>query len=301
MRMIITKVSTTFSKDPPKSATRHRRKAIGRAAALCAMTLSFLSPARAETLVIPGSGNPEYILRELAYAYNTQQAQHRVIVPPTIGTAGALREVTEGTATMGRVGRSLKGKELELGLTYRPLGRDPVAFVAGAGVNISNISTQQAIDIFTGKIGNWRDLGGKPAAIRAIGREPTDASRQSITKEIKAFENLQYHPGVKIVLLDTQLIDLLDRFPTSFGFINRSALAAATTRLTALKLDSVEPDAENVKAGHYRIWTELGLIYRNSSLTDAGRSFLDFIESPRGNELLRAHGVLPADTRPAGR
>lgn len=299
--MIPTKKNTAFSKTPSNYHTSKRFQAVGHAAALCVAALLVISPASAETLVIPGSGNPEFILKELANAYNSQQAQHRVVVPTTIGTAGALREVTEGRATMGRVGRPLKGKELELGLTYHPLGRDPVAFVAGAGASVSNISTQQTIDIFTGKIGNWRDLGGKPAAIRAIGREPTDASRQSIMKEIKAFADLQYHSSVKIVLLDTQLIDLLDRFPTSFGFLNRSAISAATTKLTALKLDSVEPDAENVKAGRYRIWTELGLIYRSSSLTDAGRSFLDFIESPRGNELLRAHGVLPADTRPAGR
>ena len=194
---------------------------------------------------------------------------------------------------MGRVGRPLQDKELSLGLTYYPLGRDPVAFVGGVGVTVSNISPQQVIDIFTGRISNWSDLGGRPALIRAIGREVSDASRQSIMRAIKPFEKIEYHDSVKVVLLDSQLIELLDRFPASFGFLNRSALSSATTRLVAMKLDSVEPSAENVKSGRYPLWTEVGLIYKESSLTEAGRSFLRFIESPEGIELLRANGLLP--------
>ena len=299
--MIVVNIVTVFRKNPSASRTRVFSKRIGHAAALFLVGLSLISAARAETLVIPGSGNLEYILKELANAYNHRQSEHRVIVPPTIGTSGALREVTEGTATIGRVGRPLQGKELSLGLTYRPIGRDPVVFVGGAGVTVSSISTRQAIDIFTGKIGNWRDLGGKPGAIRAIGREKTDASLQSIVRGIKAFEDLPYSDKVKIVLLDTQLIELLDRFPASFGFINQSALSAAKTKLVALQLDSIEPSADNVNTGRYALWTDVGLIYRESSLTDAGRSFLQFVESPQGVQVLRANGLLPAATQPASR
>lgn len=268
---------------------------------LCVAACLVAPAAVAETLTIPGSGNPEYILGELARAYNSQQNLHRVVVPPTIGTAGAIREVSAGTATLGRVGRPLKDKELSLGLTYLPIGRDPVAFVGGAGVTAKGISTQQAIDIFTGKVGNWRDLGGKPGAIRAVGREITDASRQAIMKEIPAFENLQYHDGVKIVLLDPQSIELLDRYPASFGFLNRSQLSAARTGLKVLALDGVEPTAENVKAGRYKLWAEVGLIYKESALTEAGRSFIAFIGSPRGKELLRAHGLLLTAADASGR
>ena len=271
------------------------------AVAVSLSAFALMPSASAETLVIPGSGNPEYILTVLANAYNTQQSEHRVIVPPTIGTSGALREVTEGTASMGRVGRPLKGKELNLGLTYRPIGRDPVSFVGGAGVTVSGITTQQAIDIFTGNISNWRDLGGKHEAIRAIGREKTDASLQAIMREIKAFENLQYHDNVKLVHLDSQLIELLDRFPASFGFLNRSALSGAKTKLIALKLDSIDPSADNVDAGRYKLWTEIGLIYKESSLTPAGRSFLEFVASPYGAQLLRANGLLPSTMQNANR
>ncbi len=94
---------------------------------------------------------------------------------------------------------------------------------------------------------------------------------------------------------------MLDRFPASFGFLNRSALSAAKTKLVALQLDSIEPSAGNLNTGRYPLWTDVGLIYKESSLTDAGRSFLQFVESPQGVQLLRANGLLPVATQPASR
>jgi phosphate transport system substrate-binding protein len=262
-------------------------------ATLCLFAFTYALSANAETLIIPGSGASEYVVGELAKAFNSQQILHQVIVPPTTGTAGALRDVADGKASIGRVGRPLKDSELKTGLTYLPLGRDPIAFVGGAGVTVHNISRAQLIDIYYGKLTHWSDLGGKPGMIRAIGREPTDSSCQAIARNMEAFKSFQFAETVKVVHLDSQMIELLDRFPTSVGFLNRSALNAAKTKLVFLALDSVESSAENMESGRYPIWTELGLVYKEASLTEAGRSFLRFIESPTGIQLLRFHGIAP--------
>ncbi|MGB0127252.1 MAG: substrate-binding domain-containing protein, partial [Rhodocyclaceae bacterium] len=229
---------------------------------------------------------------ELAKAFNAQQNQHHVAVPASIGTAGALREVEEGTATIGRVGRPLKPAERDRGLTYVPLGRDAVVFVAGAGVTVRDVTREQMVAAYTGKITDWRELGGKPDPIRAIGREVTDASRQVIDRGVPGFANIQFHEGVKTVHLDPHLIELLDRFPTSLGFLNRSGLQAAKSKLVILSLDGVAPSPDNLRSGRYPLWLEFGLIYKPGALTDAGRAFLQFIQSPAGLRILQHHGVL---------
>lgn len=248
----------------------------------------------ADELIIPGSGNPERVVQALADAFGRQQTQHRVVVPLTTGTAGALRDVETGTAILGRVGRPLKGDELARGLTYIPLGRDPVAFVGGAGVSIKGVTSQQLLDAYSGRQTNWRDLGGNPGAIRAIGRESTDASRQTINRIIKPFQNIVFGESIKLVHLDTQMIELLDRFPASLGFLNRSALAASKTKLVYLSLDGVEPTAQNVDAGRYPLWLEFGLIHKSGVLSPAARAFIGFVQSPAGLLILQAQGVLAA-------
>lgn len=233
------------------------------------------------------------MLGELAKVFNRQQSKHQVLIPPSIGTAGALREVTEGTASMGRVGRPLKETEREGGVIYFPMGHDPVAFVAGSAVSVRAVTRTQMVDVYSGKLTNWRELGGAPGQIRVIGREATDASSQTIAKEIKGFAGMVMPESVKVVHLDPQMIDLLDRFPTSLGFLNRSALFAAKRQPILLKLDAVEPSAENVATGRYPLWIEFGLIYKPAALTEAGRAFLSFLASPPALAVLRANGVLP--------
>ena len=263
------------------------------AAALASAFALLAAPlARGENLVISGSGNPEYVLTQLAGAFNQAQAAHTVSIPPTSGTAGALRDVEAGTTPMGRVGRPLKEEERKRGLVYVPLGRDPVAFVGGAGVTARSITQQQALDVYSGRITDWRELGGKPGPIRAIGRESTDASRQALARLIPPFAALAFGEGVKLVHLDAQLIELLDRFPTSLGFLNRSAIKATRTGVVPLALDGVQPDAANLEAGRYPLWLEFGLIHKTDAPSGAGKAFIDFVRSPAGVALLRAHGVL---------
>lgn len=248
----------------------------------------------AEELVIPGSGNPETVLRVLAEAFNRQQTLHHVVVPSSTGTAGALRDIEAGTAVLARVGRPLKGDELARGLTYIPLGRDPVTFVGGAGVKVKKLTTAQLMDIYTGKVTNWQEVGGKPGPIRAIGRESTDASRQAINRSLKPFEALVFGKDVKVVHLYPNMIELLDRFPTSLGFLNRSALAACKTKVVFLALDGVESTPQNVGVGRYPLWVELGLIHKSGKLSPAATAFLEFVRSSEGIRLLRNQGVLAA-------
>ena len=249
--------------------------------------------AAAEELVVPGSGNNEFVLRELAKAFNNRQTQHRVTVPPSSGMAGAVRDVSEGVSSLGRVGRPLREAELAKGLTYLPMGRDAIAVAGGAAVTAHKISTEQLKAVFSGKISEWTALGGQPAPIRVIGKESTDAIRSQITAY---FKDLTYADTVKMAHLDTQLLELLDRYPTSFAIINRSALGACKTKVVTLALDGVEPSLENIANGRYPLIMEFGLIHKNTGLSPAGKAFIEFIRSADGEKTLRSYGVVPKNT-----
>lgn len=249
---------------------------------------------RAEDLVIPGSGNPEHVLKQMAKVFNARQSQYRVLVPPSSGTAGALRDVGDGVSTLGRVGRPLKDEERARGFSFLPLGRDPIVLVGGAGVTVRNLTAQQVIDIYTGKLLNWSALGGKAAPIRAIGREPSDASRQALQKVIPAFRDIVFGSNVKVAHLDPHLLELLDRYPSSLGFINRSAIAACNTAVVPLAFEGVAPTPENLEKGSYPLSLEFGLVYKTSTgMSPAAKAFVEFSRSPEGLRVLAEHGVLP--------
>ncbi len=256
--------------------------------------LLIAAAASAETFEIPGSGNPEYAVGRLADAFNAAQNEHVASVPTSTGTAGGIRAIEEKTASLARVGRPLKEEERARGLIYVPLGRDPVIFAGGAGVTARSITSAQILGVFSGEIADWKELGGKPGHIRAIGRELTDASRQAVSRYLPEFRDLVFPDSVKMVHLDPQLIELMDRYPTSLGFLNGSALRACATKIVPLALDGIEPTSANMENGSYPLWLEFGLIYKTGSLTPGGKAFIDFVTSPAGATILRNLGVLPA-------
>ncbi|MFM9972845.1 MAG: substrate-binding domain-containing protein [Burkholderiales bacterium] len=273
--------------------SRSRATGLALLASIGFVWMSLSGVAAAAELVIPGSGNPEYVLGALAKAFNARQKETTVMVPPSVGTAGAIRDVTEGKALLARVGRALKDDERAKGLSFIPLGRDAVVFVVGAGVSARSVTGAQMIEVYSGKISDWRQIGAKPGPIRAIGREPSDASRQALAVYINTFRDMSFSANVKMVHLDPQLIELLDRFNTSLGVLNRSALYAAKTKVIPLAIDKIEPSQENLISGRYPMWLELGLIHRTgATLGSQAQAFLDFIASPDGTRILRDHGLV---------
>lgn len=257
--------------------------------ALIWLAIIFARPAIAEDLVISGSGNPEYVISQLASAFNARQSAHRVAVPPSTGMAGGIRDVLEGRTSLARAGRPLTEAELAQGLVYVVLGREAIVVAGGAGVTARGITLEQLFEVYSGKITNWNALGGKPAPIRAIGKESTDSVRRQVAKY---FKDLVLGDLVKVVHLDTHLIELLDRYPSSFTIMNRSALGACKTKVVYLALNGIEPSIENLANGSYPLVMEFGLLHKPNGLSPAAKAFLDFVRSPDGAKILRAHGVL---------
>jgi phosphate transport system substrate-binding protein len=245
-----------------------------------------------EVLLVPGSGSNEYALTELARAFNAKQDRYRVEIPPSSGTAGGLRALENGSASLVRTGRPLKAAELAKGWTFVPMGRDAVAFVAGRNIRVTSIDRQQMLDIYSGRITDWKSLGGK-GRIRVIGRETSDASRTAIGRTIPAFSEMKFGDHVKVVHLDPHMIALLDQYPTSFGFLNVTALKATRTGVKMLAFEGVTPSAARVADGTYPFALETGLAYETRKLADSARAFIQFVQSLQGRQILTTLGMLP--------
>lgn len=118
---------------------------------------------------------------------------------------------------------------------------------------------------------------------------------------LPAFETMTFGEGVKVVHLDPRLIERLDRFPGALGFLNRSALANAKTKIVYLAFNGVEPTAEYVEAGRYPLWLEFGRVHRTGVWTPEARGFVDYLRSASALRILKTQGVLAAAEAPKPR
>ncbi|MBN1456331.1 MAG: substrate-binding domain-containing protein [Sedimentisphaerales bacterium] len=199
-------------------------------------------------LEVVGTGACEEILDELAKAFNTTNADYKVVVPASIGSGGGIDAVGSDEHVLGRVARPLKQKEADMGLSYLVFAKDGIVFAVGSDVDVKSLTKQQLIDIFAGKIDNWQQVGGKNAPIRVLAREEGDSSRLIIEEHIPGFSGLKYGDQAKVLYHDYEMIELLGKYPTAIGFLTASSLSQD---ICPIAIDGVEPTPENISSGRY--------------------------------------------------
>ncbi|WP_181259139.1 substrate-binding domain-containing protein [Pseudoduganella armeniaca] len=114
------------------------------------------------------------LMQRLAEAYMGRDARERVVITEGGGTARGYKAVLDRTADIAMASGPVPddfNSELQarvLALHRVTLGRDPIAILVHASNPVSNISLRQLADLFTGRIGNWRDAGGPDGPVQVL-------------------------------------------------------------------------------------------------------------------------------------
>ncbi|SHE85131.1 phosphate ABC transporter substrate-binding protein, PhoT family [Thermoanaerobacter uzonensis DSM 18761] len=148
------------------------------------------------------------------------------------------------------------------------------AVVVNKDVTVDNLTQQQLIDIFTGKITNWKDVGGPDEKITVILRPASSGTRATFKKivlkgqdEVEGVALTEDSNGtVKKAVADTK------------GAISYIGLSYIDDTVKVLKYNGVDPTAQNIIDGKYPIWSYEHM-YTKGEPTGAVKAFLDFMMS----------------------
>jgi phosphate transport system substrate-binding protein len=249
-----------------------------------------------ESLYIPGTGACEPILTDLAAAFNKANPAGQVIVPPSTGSGGGINAVLKGEAPLARIARPLKPTEIQQGLIEMVFARDAVSFVVGRQVKITNLSADQLAAIFSGKITNWKEVGGQESPIRVIAREPGDSSLIVLREQMKGFRDIAFPSSAKIILYDRATVETLEKYKNSVGFITMSSSKWAKGSIKTIAVDNVGPTRENILAGKYRLVENYALIYKKM-ISPLAKRFIDFVFSPEGRKIMENNGLIAVERK----
>lgn len=205
------------------------------------------------------------------------------------GSGTGLSQVSDGAVT---IGNSDVFAEEKSGVDASKLVDHRVA-VVGMGpvvnkeVGVKNISKQELIDIFTGKIKNWKDLGGKDQEIAVINRPSGSGTRATFEKwgldgatAVQSQEQDSSGTVRQIVAQTPGAISYL-----AFSYMDDSTLA--------LSIDDVKPTEENVADNSWKIWSYEHM-YTKGQPDDDLKAFLDFmLTDDVQNGVVKELGYLP--------
>lgn len=257
------------------------------------MAASLAVPAAAAELVIPGAGPPTTVVSALANAFNARAGKLRVEVPPSSGMSGALDAVRSSQAVLARMPRQLTPQEQREGLAQTVIARELIVFATGADVSVTSLSRAELAAAFAGQITDWRQLGGRSGPIRVFYREETAWTLRVIRERLPEFTRLRFSEQGRLIHLDPELTEQLQRFGWGLGWGSLGNIRAAPG-LRLLALDGVVPSDEALLAGHYPLAYDVVLIHKSGALPGVAREFVEFVASAAGRAVIEALDAVPA-------
>lgn len=196
------------------------------------------------------------------------------------GSGAGLSQVSEGTVQIGNsdvfAEEKLKDADAEKAkeLVDHQVAVVSIAAVSNKDVGVDNLTKAQLVDIFTGKVTNWKDVGGKDEKIVLVNRPASSGTRAT-------FENFAL--GAKSEDLPDSITEdasgtvrkLVSETPGAIGYL---ALSYLDDTIQALKYEGVDPTAENVASGTYPVWAYEHM-YTKGEPEGAVKAFLDYMLS----------------------
>jgi phosphate transport system substrate-binding protein len=256
------------------------------ALAVCVLLLT-PTPAPADSVTLPGTGDSQDVLRTLAKSYTTQYPDRQVIVPDSIGSDGGIRVVGTGESPIGRVARLPNEAEKATygDLHYVEFARVPVAFVVSPQAGVQHVSEAQICDIFSGRVTNWKEVGGNDLAIDVQARPDDGSNMKTVRQHMACFTKLQVTPKAHFNLRNADLVASMQTFAGAIGFMPLSE--AEHHGYHPLTIDGVAPSMPQ-----YKLSIRLGFVYKQS-LSPSIQAFLDYLKTPAAREILRQTGHVP--------
>ena len=198
-------------------------------------------------------------------------------------TRGAYKGIVDGTIDIAFCAKPNdeqiqygldKGVELEL----TPIGREAFVFIVNNNNPVDNLSLQQIKDIFTGKIINWKDVGGANRLINVLQRNKGSGSQTAIEKLIGGEMKTNFFGPLG----------------ASIGFSFRFYVEELTTNghLKMLSLNNVYPNRENVQNNSYPIVSNFYAVTRKGETNSNVQKVLDFVLSPIGQSIIDETGYV---------
>jgi phosphate transport system substrate-binding protein len=251
-----------------------------------------LRPLRAqEKVVIGGSGSLTDEMADLAKAYMSKNSSDSIqVLMDSMSNTGGMEGVKLGRLTIGLVTDEPKGADKEK-LAYKAVGRTPTAVAVNKVLPVTNLSEAQVCEIFSGKIRSWKDVGGSDSKIMVLTRKKDDANTETIRENMACFKNLQLTADAIALVRGSEVLDALDKRPTTVGIVNVGTSLNERQNVKALSIEGISASPETVQSGKYKYFNERGVVTLGAPQGVAKR-FLEFVAGAEGHKILARRGVV---------
>ena len=233
------------------------------------------------SIIDGGSTALQPLMEQAAQAYQTACSGATVSVQGG-GSGTGLNQVSNGAF---QIGNSDVTAESKLDATKAGELADHIVvkqgwiMVVNKGVTgVTNLTTDQAKQIWTGQVTNWKDVGGNDQKIVLIIRPASSGTRATFKKIVLGGANEAAGTAVQEDS-NGAVTTAVENTPGSTSVIGFAYYQQNLGKLTGLQLDGVDASVANMANGTYKLSAE-GHMYTKGAATGLTKAFIDYILSP---------------------
>ncbi len=259
---------------------------VGVCAVLVSLFSASCSRSRRNLVTLAGSTAFQPFAEKLAEIYLAENQGVQVNVQGG-GSAVGIQSALSGTADIG-MADLLSLPDTAKSLTQIVVARDGIAIVVNPKNSVTSLSAEQAKDVFSGKINNWKDLGGDFAGIMVISREEGSGTRRSFDKLVLGAERITENA----LFQDSNgtVREAVASDPNAIGYVS---IGLVNDAVKAVKYAGVNPSHENVKKGSYPLARPVYFLTK-PEVKPQVKAFIDFVMSPKSQSVLEKEGLVSA-------
>lgn len=206
------------------------------------------------------------------------------------GSGEGLKQVADGAIDIGNSDVFAEEKldaSVAAGLVDHEVCVITMAPVVNADLGVDDLTTDQLIDIFTGKITNWKEVGGPDEEILLVTRPSSSGTRALFKNWALNGEEEASNEALETDDSGT-LLQTVEQNKGAIGYVALSYLVNDNTVKT-VSIDGVAPTLENTYNGTYKVWG-FEHMYTNGEGSDAAQAFINYMMGDEFGESIEAMG-----------
>lgn len=175
------------------------------------------------------------------------------------------------------------------------IAHDALAVIVNPSNSVNQLTREQLEGIFTGRLNNWKDVGGEDLKIVVYSRESSSGTYEFFKEHVLNKKN--YAADVLSLPATGGIIESISKTKGAIGYVG---LAYLEKNVKALKVsfdqggNFVIPSMESAKDQSYPVTRPLYYYYLNSK-EGTVKPFIDFILSAEGQKLVMEVGYVPTN------
>jgi phosphate transport system substrate-binding protein len=243
-------------------------------------------PALSGSLSLSGSTTVLPLAQEAAEMFMEKNPDVNVNVQGG-GSSVGISNVSEGVVEIGNSSRDLKDEEKNLGLVDHKIALDVIVVIANRGVSVDNLTAEQVKGIFTGRITNWKEVGGADAPIAVVIRDSASGTREIFDE--KALHKEKPLAGALETGSNGIMRQTVSSTPNAIGYISLGYLDGT---VKALSLGGVRGSVETALDKTYPISRYLHMFTKGEA-AGLTKAFIDFVLSDEFQNTVVAEEYIP--------